>query len=912
MNPVFLALTLQAILLVLGADTELSGTQTDVYKNRISDERAGTELLEPRSGILPKGRFSENSVRFVSSHTASRRQHPATTVRPKPDYLWKVSTPRYNCTRLNTRYGLTVNCSHRGISDISTLRLDRPERIKQLDLTGNLIHNIPNGTWSPFVQLTRLGLGGNLLSQLENDTFTGLGRLEVLHLDGNGLVMTRRNFPEDAFKPLLSLKSLYIYNNSVINTNNVFSSAKDDDDQAYPDWALASLTSLEKLYIDGLPNRNFGMGFKNMTALRYLSMNGYNGPCNLGQLDMGLFENVRYLESLTMKRCGITIGKMHQLVLKPLKHLSQLDVSRNVDINLDGLATLLTGQVNSSRLKHLNVNMVVNPYSVSRCVSFQIASSLPRSLEYLDAALNNLEIVGSRVFQSLPKNLSYLNLNGNRFFFGSYLKDMWKMENLKTLKLNGWIRGYDLPRYFQKDQKRVFSCDYDTDEDDAQEEIVFRLPPKLEHLEMNLADLSLSITNFSIDANNSLKYISAYGNNIPSLVGTIHGLHKLKYLDLSRNNIKSISPDFFYHSNLTFLNLSGNACGSYLYQERQSLRFSDTLRFLDLSNVAVKIFKMDFSTLKNLHTLILNNCNLEYFNANLAQANSLKHLDLSENALYTLDPHVLEAIMSIPNLTLNFSGNRVGCFCDNLHFIDWLVHYPHLMDKNLSQLWCDKDGLITEVKDFRTQFLLLQRECASNLLLLSICTSICVSVLLLNFVFIGYRYRWKLRFWYYSAYFSVWSNDPQGDNCREFGYDVNITYSAEDEDFAEETLADALTAHGLRVRISGRDARVGTCMFRDIVEAVQACRRTLVVLSPGMVSSKWCQATVNLAAQEAFNSGRSVLKFLVWQSVDPARLGTSLLFLIQSSDISFFPPEESWQDGRAMELFWRKLSRGLK
>ena len=880
-----------------------------------------SELLEARTADIARGdqttgTHGDYSLRFLQGRRADGNQLSDSVVsklgRP---HDW--SPPSYNCTSSINRHGLSVNCSYQNISDISSLRLEHPERINQLLLTGNLIDNIPNGTWSPFVNLTSLSLSRNLLSRLENDTFSGLSSLEMLHLEGNGLTMSRQNFPLDVFKPLQNLKQLYMNNNTKINSRNALSS-DEEEELAYPDWALASLTSLEKLYIDGLPNKDFGRGFKKMKSLRYLSMNGYNGPCSLGKLGRQMFENLGHLESLMMKRCGIRINHIDPHVLKPLQKLVHLDVSRNVEINLDGLSILLLGQLNSKTLTNLNVNMVVNPYSVSRCVSNILALNLPRSLRYLDAASNNLEIVEDKVFELLPKNLTYLNLNGNRFFFGNYVRNMWKMSNLKVLKLNGWIRGYNLPTYFTRhDQQPAFPCNLTTDKLEEisffgkdNSEITLRLPPKLETLQMNLAELSLSITNFSIHPNNSLKKISVSGNNIPSLIGTVSGLHKLEFLDLSKNNIKYISPMFFYHSRLKTINLSWNDCASYLHSQQQSLSFPSSLRHLNLSYVPVKKFAIDFSTLKNLETLWLNNCNLQYFTPNMTEAENLRHLDLSENSLYTLSPAVTEAISNIPNLTVNISGNRIGCFCDNLPFINWLVHYPHLTDKNLSTLWCDKDGLVTEIKDFKLEALLLQRECATNLLLLSICTSVCASVLLLNFVFIAYRYRWKLRFWYYSAYFSLRSYDPQKGH-REFESDVNIAYCKEDEDFAEETLNDALSNLGFRARISERDSSVGGCMFRDIVEAVQACRRTLVVLSPDMLACKWCQATVNLAAQEAHSSGRPALNFLVWRPVSSAHLGANLLFHIQNSQIFFYPPEESRVEERAMNLFWRKLARDL-
>ncbi|GFS27459.1 Toll-like receptor e [Elysia marginata] len=847
----------------------------------------------------------DNSLRFRPHRGPSGEQKKLSAAEPL-----SVFSSKNRCVLSTTKKGLLqADCSNLEISDIGRLKIDHPGRINVLKLNGNQIQSIPVGTWTSFRNLTELDLGENLLSRLAEHMFVGLGNLTCLKLDGNNLTMTKQNIPESVFDPLLSLRDLYINNNT---DPSFFSHSFPDGpaDLTYPDWALQRLKSLEKLYIDGLPNRTFGRGFKKMKPLRFLSMNGNRGFCNIGWLNGTLFENVTQLSSLTMIRCNIHFKKIQLNVLKPLKDLVELNVSHNININLDGLFSLLSSQANSKKLTHLNVNMVVNPYSVSRCVSNMVAKVLPRSLQRLDAESNNLEIVSDRVFDLLPKNLSYLNLNYNRFFFGSYLQNISKMTSLKTLTLNGFSKGYSLPKYFPPlDQRPIFSCQISTKV--HKETDVFELPPNLEHVEMNEADLSLIITNFSFLPNNSLKSLYTRGNNIPSLVSSVVGLLKLETLDLSNNNIRFISPDFFVPSKIKNLHLNRNDCGSYFKNPDSKLRFPSSLRNLDLSNINIEYFAVNFSKLKNLETLKLKNSHLKLFQSDMSMAKNLTYLDLSKNSIYTIWPNITQAFSTFKNLTIDLSGNTIGCYCDNLDFIEWLVHYPHLTDKNLSRMACDYSGTVTQEPDFLLKYEILRKKCASNLLLLSICTSVCVSLILLNFVFIAYRYRWKLRFWYYSAYLYLNTNSQER-NCMGFGADVNIAYCSDDADFAEETLTVALDKQRLRLRISGRDSNVGTWMFMDIVEAVQTCRRTLVVLSPEMLACKWSQATVNFAAQEAVSSKRSVLMFLVVRPVEVAQLSTSLLYFIQNSPISFYPPEESRRDEKAMDLFWKKLASDLK
>ena len=70
-------------------------------------------------------------------------------------------------------------------------------------------------------------------------------------------------------------------------------------------------------------------------------------------------------------------------------------------------------------------------------------------------------------------------------------------------------------------------------------------------------------------------------------------------------------------------------------------------------------------------------------------------------------------------------------------------------------------------------------------------------------------------------------------------YDVFISYSLADRDWVEAELLPRLEQAGVRVAIDYRDFIVGKPLIENIEAAVDASRRTIVVLSPEWVASEW-------------------------------------------------------------------------
>ena len=70
-------------------------------------------------------------------------------------------------------------------------------------------------------------------------------------------------------------------------------------------------------------------------------------------------------------------------------------------------------------------------------------------------------------------------------------------------------------------------------------------------------------------------------------------------------------------------------------------------------------------------------------------------------------------------------------------------------------------------------------------------------------------------------------------------YDVFISYSVHDRDFAEDTLWHQLESESYSCCVHTRDFVVGDPISDQILRAVHQSRRTIIVLSPQYAESAW-------------------------------------------------------------------------
>nr|ADM34974.2 Toll-like receptor 21 [Epinephelus coioides]AEK49148.1 TLR21 [Epinephelus coioides] len=240
----------------------------------------------------------------------------------------------------------------KGLKSLEMLRLDNNlltdlfndtfednVNLQTLNLRNNRIAVIFNGTFLSLRNLTTLDLGGNKITHFEQSGLDGLTSLSKFYLDGNNLkeidTSLYRVFQDTL--TVLDLKSNQIYFFHKVTSSPFMNLSKLTDLKldgqrphglsVLPQNFFRGLHSLKSLY---LTNNNIYYlapdAFDDLTNLTFLSLEG----CCVGvaQLQPGIFKNLRNLNILSMENMGIqTFSKE---VFGNLTKLHKLQLNRNV------------------------------------------------------------------------------------------------------------------------------------------------------------------------------------------------------------------------------------------------------------------------------------------------------------------------------------------------------------------------------------------------------------------------------------------------------------------------------------------------------------------------------------------------------------------------------------------------------
>uniref|UniRef100_A0A3B5MMG8 Toll-like receptor 21 n=1 Tax=Xiphophorus couchianus TaxID=32473 RepID=A0A3B5MMG8_9TELE len=252
----------------------------------------------------------------------------------------------------------------RGLKNLKILRLDNNlltdlfddtfkdnYNLQILNLRNNRISVIFNGTFMNLRNLTTLDLGGNKITQIHSSGLDGLKSLSKFYLDGNNLKQIDSSLYR-AFQDTLTVLDLqknliHFYKKSVISPFVKLSKLRDlklDSQRNYglvvlPQNFFKGLHSLQSLYltnnkIDFLPPE----AFDDLTSLKFLTLD--NCCVGVAQLKPGVFKNVRNLTRLVVENMGIQ--NFSKDVFGNLTQLRMLQLNRNVmqSISVDALESL--------------------------------------------------------------------------------------------------------------------------------------------------------------------------------------------------------------------------------------------------------------------------------------------------------------------------------------------------------------------------------------------------------------------------------------------------------------------------------------------------------------------------------------------------------------------------------------------
>lgn len=199
------------------------------------------------------------------------------------------------CPRVCACAGTTVDCSHRGLTQVPR---NLPSETERLDLQGNNITVIFDSDLQDMGKLRILQLTDNQIHTIERDAFQDLVNLERLRLNGNSL----RHIPDNSFSTLNNLFRLDLSHNMIavigrktLRGIQAIKNLQMDNNRitCIDDQALRTFKDLETLTVNNNNLTWIGKDmFNNMFRLRTLRLND-----NLLHCDCQLSWLARYLRN---------------------------------------------------------------------------------------------------------------------------------------------------------------------------------------------------------------------------------------------------------------------------------------------------------------------------------------------------------------------------------------------------------------------------------------------------------------------------------------------------------------------------------------------------------------------------------------------------------------------------------------
>ncbi|CAC5414807.1 unnamed protein product [Mytilus coruscus] len=805
---------------------------------------------------------------------------------------------------------LKADCARKNIATIPVIS----NNTESISFTNNRIQSVEKCAFTSNKLLIYLDLSKNDINLMTPDSFLGLYNLETLIISNNNNISSTVSSSNAVFEPLVSLRYLDIKNTfirpSAFNVSSFF-----------------NLQTLKIDYADG--ETYFDTEYKFLKNLTNLDLSGYSGHCEIKILTPRTFENLPNVEHLDISKCRIIL--IFNGTFKTLSRLKYLDLSDNRCLELRSFENM-TYDLFSTSIKILRINKIRQTFAVNTKIlkcNLQYLRHTKITEIYIDS--NRLQLFEPGALNMLPKTLEKISAGDNQFTFGKYIGELSVLSNVQELNVSymgishnfldkdedcsivSWDNsscGKD-SHIFRQDDNKINKIDYfQTSSGDVT--ITLHIPYELRIFHYKRCDMRYYLPEIFL-TNNSLEYIDASFNTLYDWRGPFYNLDNLKFLDLSNNFCSNVSKKFFNGApNLTSLFVGNNLLGFVLPYDHTGETFSSLimLQTLDLAyNRIISLSILLFKSQKDLRTLNLSGNMLENVNFEIKHMTNLSFMDLSDNRISLLGVSFTDQLdelkKTVPNLTIDMSGNPITCTCDSISFIKWLATTKvHL---NMHQQECNSIKMY--LNNSKAVYDMLKKNCSSYVTTVVAVVSWMIIFVMIIIAGLLYRYRWKMRYLYYivKSKHQGYIKPQQVDNY--FLYDAFISYADEDDTFVHRKFLKHVEENGnISCCIHKRDFIPGNDIASNITSAIHNSRKTVVIMSQNFLASDWCLFEFNMAKMESIYSRSSEnIIFIVFIEQLPAKdLPLNILELVQSKSYIEYPNDEYGD-----VIFWEKVKDTL-
>jgi hypothetical protein len=370
-----------------------------------------------------------------------------------------------------------------------------------------------------------------------------------------------------------------------------------------------------------------------------------------------------------------------------------------------------------------------------------------------------------------------------------------------------------------------------------------------------------------------------------------------------------------YFPSLEELYMNGNKLHATVSTLPEYFSQMPNLLILDLSsNQFIHLPADMLKGLKLLKKLFLNNNFLSQitFGLNLF---SLQYFGLSNNQIGYITKEYISLFQSMPNTTLNLLGNPFDCSCfshlsasDILSFIFW-VNSSTTQMAHSSKYKCAQSGqylIDIDVIDFEESCLRsIQNKVVGTdkhsitFITVILVASILAALVSAIFMIIVYNNKYKLKRYYYIM-LNKRNKNPVFVECENV-FDIYVAYSSADYNWVTTELFPHEEEWGIKMCFKDKDFKGGVPFDEAIVEAVEKCRKTLLVITYSFVEDEICYFTL----QMALCKGLDHLVIVLLEDIDMGHPQCKVL----SKLIDRLPYVQYTQ--RDERRFWRRLRQNL-
>ena len=816
------------------------------------------------------------------------------------------------------------------------------ESLEILDLSNNKISEIPYKLFKSQANLKMLKLSRNLLTQLASETLLGIEKLNHLMLDNNLL----EEIDDGVFSNFSSLSVLDLSNNNLAKIpqslrflRNLKSLDLSHNLIADMDLVDLSMSQLWRLDLSGNRIGNISVGaLQELKSLQILDLSNNK----IEEVERGAFDFTKVIRAVRLDSNYLT--RMDNL-FDELPNLTWLNISDNRIEMFDYAMVprnLLWLDLHKNKITSLE-----NYFGIDDGITLQnidvgynrITSigplNVPKSVEVLLLNDNDITNVAAYTFTDKPK-LKKVDLSVNKMnkVDKNSIRVASDLDNLPKFFLGGNPIECDCEMVWLKtiNEKNVLQhLPHIAD----LESIYCKLPYSLDQtfaplVDANPQDFLCSYQTHCFQLCHCCEYDACDCEmSCPTHCTCFHDITWTKNIaQCSSANFTALPPKL--PMDATELYLDGNNIGklkSHTFIGRKNLR----VLFLNNSNIEL-VQNNTFNGLPTMTILHLENNRISKLEGDEFQGlTDLRELYLQDNMISYINNVTFRVLQNLEVLFLQ--GNKI------VDFPVWLLsNNPYLISVRLVEnLWsCDclyvhqfkswlenhrnkvfdaevLECISNEVEQRSVRYLehdtsdcLDTREVTSSHIQTRVATdyiplvivSLSIVIIISVIVLVMFIYRNEMRVWLHYKYgvrFFQRVDSDETDNDKIF--DVFVVYSGMDDMFVGQVLAPELELGSSHYRLClyHRDLPSLQYVADAIVQASDAARRTVVVLSDSFLKQDWSRYDFRSGLHAAMRASGKRTIFVVLGDIVERELDAELRLYLKTCTVVRWGETKFWQ-----------------